>query len=943
MVNIIEESLNFPSMDLFKLAAENINDLIAIINDEFKFEFINSRAHHNSLGYDKSDLIGKSAKEFIHPKDRKKTAKSFKNVFELREQEGNLRLRGKDGKYIWVFMKAIRFVENSDKVKVLIIAREIKTPRNIITKKSEERFKEICDNLTEIRFWKFLQPKEAIVAYQESQEMLKLITDSIPQYIAWKDKDLLYMGCNNNFLTLVRVNDPKYIIGKTDFEIGLDEEIAISSRLSDTRVLESNRAEYHQIESWNKSGDDIWFDINRIPLHDLEGNVVGILVTLEDITYRITAERTLQKSEKRFRTLIEKMNEGLCILDEYNIITYVNDRLLEMLRLDRDAMMNHQISGFVGSNYVDSLETKLQNRKKESQSFELVWIDKNDNPVYTMFSPQPVFSPEGNFKGSFAVITNITELKKATEKLKESEEKYRDLAELLPVIIYEADLNLNLTYVNPIGFKKFGYTQEDFENGINIIQLVAPDQREEGKRNIINVLKGVETKPHEYVMKKKEGSNFYASVHSRPIYKNGSIIGLRGVVHDITERYLAEKKLKESEEKYRHLFNSSPYAIWLVNLEGIIIDCNITMNNFLSIYTKDDLIGKNFREVMKLFSLKGDQRFENLKDIFNKRFNLLIENEKLEPFEFQITRGDGKLFWITIESSFVSVGNERLIQVLIKDITERKQAELKILESEEKLKKLNKELEIKVMERTKELMQKNIELKKLDELKDEFITAAAHELKTPLISISGYTDYILMKYKEILNSEMTQDLLIVQRNIDRLHKLMNQLLDVMKIDSQKMELDLKQTNASELIHNCVDELSYLIKEKNHEISLNLEDDVYIQMDPERIFQVLSNLLSNAIKFTPPNGKIEISLLKDKPARNYIFKFKDNGIGLNNNEIERLFKKFEMVKQVNEEEYNKGTGLGLYISRGFIEAHGGKIWAISEGLNKGTTLFFSLPM
>jgi signal transduction histidine kinase len=124
--------------------------------------------------------------------------------------------------------------------------------------------------------------------------------------------------------------------------------------------------------------------------------------------------------------------------------------------------------------------------------------------------------------------------------------------------------------------------------------------------------------------------------------------------------------------------------------------------------------------------------------------------------------------------------------------------------------------------------------------------------------------------------------------------------------------------------------------------LNINDNINLLVDPDRFFQVISNILSNAIKFTPNNGKIEIIAHKDEILNQYIFEFKDNGIGLNNEELEKLFKKFEMVKHLDDESYIKGTGLGLYISKGFIEAHGGKIWATSEGPNKGTTIYFMLP-
>ena len=956
MVNVLNNTYQINSENLFKLVSENSSDLIAILNDEFKFEYINSGVHKKLTGYIEKDLIGKTAPDLIHPKDHKKALKRLKNVFLKGDEEGELRLKRKDGGYIWVLMKATKFLDN-DKLKVLIVAREILKLKKKISPKSEDRFKEMCDNLTEIRFWKFLQPKQAIAAYQESQEMLKLIMDSIPQYIAWKDKNLIYMGCNTNFINLMGLDDEKDIIGKTDYELGWGEEDVITLQLKDMQTIESNIVQYHLTESWEYKGKQTWFDINRIPLHDLEGNVVGILVTYSDITDH-------RKADEELKNTIKKLT-----------------------------------------------------------------------------------------------ITN--------KKLKESEQKNRDLTELLPETIYEIDLNYNVSYVNTSGLKKFGYTTEDLKKGLNIFDVFTPEEFEKVKNNLKDLFTSDKAEPHEYLMKKQDGTQFYGRIISAPFYKDEEIAGFRGIIHDITESKLAEQMLKESEEKYRHLFNSTPYAIWLVNLKGNIIDCNITMNNFLSIYTKDDLIGKNFRDVLDLFISKGDPKFKDLEPIFLARYKAVLKGEKLEPIEFRVSRADGKRMWITLESSFVKVGHENLLQVFIKDVTERKETELKIQESEEKyrlisenandlifilgtdgkfmycnetfkkildynpeeligksplslahpedrekiksdflkgvegysgtnvsrfkckdgtykwiesignisydnegnpirmftvsrditerkmieeklikseeeLKVLNKELEQKVKERTKELEEKNLELQKLDKIKDEFITHAAHELKTPLISIAGYTDYILYKYQD-LESEIKEDLLIVQRNIERLHKLMNQLLDVMKIESQKMELNKEYTNVNEIIKNCISELTYLINEKNHEVILHIKDEINLNVDPERIFPVLSNLLSNAIKFTPDNGKIEIKAERNEMQKEYIFEIKDSGIGLQRDEIEKLFEKFEMVKQISDENYKKGTGLGLYISKGFIEAHGGKMWAGSDGPNKGTTIYFTLPI
>ena len=664
-------------------------------------------------------------------------------------------------------------------------------------------------------------------------------------------------------------------------------------------------------------------------------------------------------------------------------------------------------------------------------------------------------------------LRNITERREIVRELRESEDKFRKLAELLPETIFETDIKGNITYSNPIGLKKFGYTQEDLDKGLSILQLLANQKEiEKGYKNFQNVISGNFLEPHEYLMKKKDGNEFYVRVNSQPIYKDGNIIGVRGVVFDITEIIMTEKKLKESETRYRHLFDSTPYAIWLLDLEGKMIDCNDTMKKFMIRFEKEDLIGKNFLEIIKMFSIKGDERLKDYEDLFARKFKNLLMYGELEPFEINVSRGDGKNFWLVLQPSFLNVNDKRYIQLFIIDITNVKTASLQLKESEEKyrlisenandlifildmegkylycnkifykilgydpkeligksaidyshpddkenaimelkralnvgfgafsartrckdgkykwlesignitydengdpvkifavsrditlrkemeeklrksdeeLKSLNKELEQKVKERTMELERKNIELEKLDKAKDNFLSTAAHELKTPLISIAGYTDYILTKYENQLQVDIKSDLSIVKKNIKRLHNLINLLLDATKLESHALKLNRVETNVSEIIYKCLNELNYLFKEKYQEMILNLDNEIILNVDPEKIFQIFSNLISNANKFTLKGGKIEINAIRQQNC--YLFEVKDNGIGISKKNLNCIFSKFKTIDEENGEDFHQGTGLGLFISKGFVEVHGGKIWATSEGLNKGTTIHFTIPL
>ncbi|MBD3341538.1 MAG: PAS domain S-box protein [Candidatus Lokiarchaeota archaeon] len=1070
MMEKIAKILGKANHKALELIIKNTQDLIFILNSEFQFIFINSKPFQTWLGYEKTEILKKPIFQFLHKKDKKTLTKKLNKLEAGAESGGEFRLEHRS-KSFKKYDYSVKSIKDEQQNHLFLFISHIKKSLENQTKKvsnAEQRFREMIDNLTEIRFWKLLQPREYKEALQESEDILKVIMDNIPQYIAWKDKNLIYLGCNNNYAGIAGVENPMNIIGKTDFELVWGQEEAEYLYISDKSVIESNQPEYHTIESWyREDGKIVWFDTNRIPLRDSNENVVGILITFENITERRKAEEEIRNRERRFRNLIETMNEGLGIFDKQQRITYVNDRLCEILGYDRDELINHLVYNFVDEENKILIREQIQKRKLGyADTYEMTWKKKNGSNAYTIVSPQPVFDINNEFVGSFAVITDITELKRTNKKLEESEKKYRELTEFLPETIYELDLNNRITYVNSAGLKQFKLTQDDLEKGLYVSDFFPKKQYKRASKNLKTTLKHGLIRPNEYIMKRWDGTQFHARILSKRILEDGKPIGLRGVVHDITEskiaehkiteseekyrlisenandiiliigknfkieyinekpvykilgytkeeilgnrprefisseyykngvfplieklrkgdkiieakikkkdggfinveinasaftdknnvtkflviarditeRKVAERLLQESEKKYRHLFNSSPYAIWLVDMKGKIVDCNITMNRFLSVFSREDLIGRDFREVLKLFLRRGDARFEELIPVFAERFRALVKNKKLEPYEFQIARGDGKEFWLTLEGSFVHFENKTLLQVFIMDITERKLAELKIRESEEKLKELNKELEQKVMERTRQLMEKNIELQKLDRLKDEFITAAAHELKTPLISISGYTDYILTKYKETLNPEIKKDLVIVQRNIERLQKLMNQILDVMKIEAKKMELNREQTNMREIITNCISELSYLFKNKDQEVVVNVDYNLSLNIDPERMFQVFSNLLSNANKYTLPGGKIEIN--SEKINNKYLFIVEDNGIGLKPSELKRLFKKFEMIKHNSSNEYIKGTGLGLYITKGFVEAHGGKIWATSDGLEKGTSFYFTVPL
>ncbi|OVE77491.1 hypothetical protein BVX98_02540, partial [bacterium F11] len=237
-------------------------------------------------------------------------------------------------------------------------------------------------------------------------------------------------------------------------------------------------------------------------------------------------------------------------------------------------------------------------------------------------------------------------------------------------------------------------------------------------------------------------------------------------------------------------------------------------------------------------------------------------------------------------------------------------------------------------------------LGELDEMKRDFVSSVTHELRSPMTSIRGYMDLLLKGDAGSLSDLQKDYLSVIKNNAVRLGRFIDNLLDVSKIEAHKLKLTPEVQDIHELAH----EMSVLFKPQANEKKIKIENKIpktvaKAFVDKDRIAEVLINLTSNALKFTPENGTITIDA---KEAPHYLeLGIHDTGIGIPAGHADKLFNKFEQVqshqKQKTTKKAQKGTGLGLTIVKGIIEAHGGKIWVKSPGPSgKGTTFAFTLP-
>ncbi|KKK43837.1 MAG: Signal transduction histidine kinase [Candidatus Lokiarchaeum sp. GC14_75] len=502
-------------------------------------------------------------------------------------------------------------------------------------------------------------------------------------------------------------------------------------------------------------------------------------------------------------------------------------------------------------------------------------------------------------------LKNFFEIKVTMQKLTESNKKFKIFTEqsLTGIGILQDDHYL---YVNQQFAKIFGYSVEEILNWEfgGYLKTVHLEDLEFVKNQAEKKQKGIENVINRYEFRgiKKRGEIIWLEIFSKSfIYeeKNADLISLI----DITNRKQMAQKLKESEEKFRTIAEQSSAGFIIIQNSQIIYLNNAVSKVFG--YSSEEL--KNI-SIIDIFKFVHPEDRAIAVQRFNKREEGVLGDMTSDPFRI-ITRS-GEIKWIEVYSKMFQFQEKNTIFATIVDITKERMAE--------------------------------VELQKLNLLKSEFLRRASHELKTPLISIKGYSDLILSLYTDQLGSEIISYLNEISHGCERLQYIINDLLKSSRLESIKLKSNLQKEDLPFLIKYCVNGMESLAKKRKQSIELNIHDQLYVNIEKEEIHAVLSNLLSNAIKYTPPNGKIEVKTdLKDDLV---VISVTDNGIGFTEEQRKIVFKQFGKIERFGQglDLEIDGTGLGLYISKRIVESHGGKIWMESEGKNMGASFYFTLP-
>ncbi|HUJ22941.1 MAG TPA: PAS domain S-box protein [Bryobacteraceae bacterium] len=526
------------------------------------------------------------------------------------------------------------------------------------------------------------------------------------------------------------------------------------------------------------------------------------------------------------------------------------------------------------------------------------------------------------------------------QPLWETVQRLHAIVESSPLAIIALDGEGRVQMWNRSAEHMFGWKEEEVIG--QPLPTIPPDLQEEFRTHVMARMQGEIESGFETTRLRKDGSAADVSVWSAPLSdSDGKITGIMTATADISGRKRAEREkaeLQASEEaaraeasierRYRKLLEAAPDAILEVDRGGYIVLVNVQAEKLFG-YTRSELLGKAVECLIPT-------RFQGLHPTHRENyFGHPVMRPMGTGLDLYAKRADGTEFAVDVTlSPYESDGGGRVICV-VRDVTERKRAE-------EQIRTLNQHLEqrgAELVKTNKELERQNREVEKVNRLKDEFLASMSHELRTPLNSIIGFSDLLAERGDAQFTPKQKRFIGHIQQGARHLLELINDILDLSKIESGHLELKYEDFDVSAALVEVLTTIRPMAASKNIEVAANVPPGLILYADRLRFKQVLYNLLSNALKFTAAAGHVAIEgSANDGWAA---FLVSDTGIGIPAEEHEAIFSSFHQVGTTTKG-VREGTGLGLAITKRLVEQHGGKIWVESEP-GKGSRFSFTIPL
>lgn len=759
--------------------------------------------------------------------------------------------------------------------------------------------------------------------YKSLYTLIRLLSDNMSDMLWAKDLENRYLFANkymcDNLLIASDVEEP---IGKTDIFFAERERAKHPDRndwhtfgeiCADSDIeIRKNLSPGHFEEFGNVKGEFLYLDVLKAPLIDENGHMIGVVGSARDVTKEKLIAQELNASEERYKTLISNL-PNYVIVHKKGKIVFINNLSATTLGYPLEKILNSSILDYVDEPYRKLAADNLRRRTEGENvpDYELKICTKSGHKIDVLLRGTPILYEQE--QAYIVVLSDITERKKAEDALRLSEEKYRQLSELSIDVIWKTDLNLKYTYVSPSIEKIRGFSPKEYmqlppekvysAESLKKVRKIFKELLNEALSGTFGDLDRAVVIDLEHYH--KNGSLRQGEIRARFTWDTeGKPNGVQGITRDITDRRMAEKALKESENTYRELFNFMSDAAYILDENGNFQDVNQGAVDMYG-YTREELIGQN----PEMLSADSMNDIEKTKTLIRKAYA-----GKPQNFDWWGKRKNGEIFPKDIMLNKGSYFGKDAVVAIARDITERKHIE----------------------EQLKEYAN---ELKELNATKDKFFSIIAHDLKGPFNAILGFSDLLANNYDDFDEEEKMSFIQNIKTASDSTYKLLENLLDWSRLQTGKINPAPEMIDLSLLTMENISVLKSMSDNKRIKLYSSIKYNTRAYADANMVRTILRNLMSNAIKFTRTGGEVNISATSDNAlVRVCVW---DNGVGISAKRMGMLFmidEKLSTKGTANE----TGTGLGLLLCKEMIDRQGGHIWVESEpGL--GSRFYFTLPV
>ncbi len=639
-------------------------------------------------------------------------------------------------------------------------------------------------------------------------------------------------------------------------------------------------------------------------------NRAELLVTVKRAydTYQLLEDKKrvedeLRWSEEKYRSLVQSTGDSVYLVDRNCKYLFMNEQHLSRLGLSKEQYLGRPYQAFHTSKESRWFAEKVKHVFDTGTTIQHEYRDENGRCFLKNMSP--VRDPETGMVTAVTVVSkDITDLKSTERELMATRDYLNNIIDSSADTITVVDKEGIVRDWNKGAEGVMGYRAEEVIGKPNKKFFLDP---EDAERIMEQVQREGVIRNYRTVVLRKDGKQIHVSMSASLLRdKNGVPIGTVRVSRDITKEVELERRVKEERDNLNLIFESMVDGVYAISRTYEV--------EFMNKVLRDEF---------------GDCVGDICYRVFHDRdepcplckLQVVMEKGQTVRWEWHSSRMN-KIYDL-IETPLKNIDGSISKLTIFRDITARKKAE-------EEIRKLNRELELKV-----------VDLQEVTRIKTEFLSITSHELRTPLTPMKAQLQMLREGYKGRLNQRQKESIELILRNLARLDRLINDILDISRMEMGRIKMAFQVMDLNDAVKEAIKMQEPFIRQKGIKLRVQLAELPLIIGDNERLRQVMSNLINNAIKFSPDGSEVIIETSTTLEGENVLFSVTDFGIGISEEGKKKLFQPFSQIDASMSREKG-GTGLGLAIAKGIIRAHNGKIW-VESAQGKGSSFYFSIPI